>query len=226
MNWGFFGFGVSLVCTFIIGLTLSIGTFLIVPIGAIHGWSIEFYSYILSSFKSVNLFNIQSMEKFIFDLVFWKSAALDEVVANLERVDPDFFSPILYNQLSISPLEATTRFGLMSFFYISVLNLADHVISSGFPDGSSAHGNIIYGAWQIFTMPFKFIIVLILLMNTVVFGLFGALIFLVSLMIYNYPSYNSYAHKKSNSIRMMNVLLGWTLLGWVLAFIWSRNREL
>ncbi|OGS99801.1 MAG: superinfection immunity protein [Gallionellales bacterium RBG_16_56_9] len=49
------------------------------------------------------------------------------------------------------------------------------------------------------------------------------LFLILALLIYFYPGINAYTRKHHNAgaIMLMNLLLGWTLLGWIAALIWS-----
>jgi len=56
------------------------------------------------------------------------------------------------------------------------------------------------------------------------FGQFMAGSFLLTgPVLYFYPMYEAYIHKQPNfySIFALNLLLGWTLVGWVVALVWA-----
>jgi hypothetical protein len=46
------------------------------------------------------------------------------------------------------------------------------------------------------------------------------------LCLYFIPSINAYGrhHKNAGAITMLNLLLGWTLLGWIAALVWSATH--
>jgi hypothetical protein len=44
---------------------------------------------------------------------------------------------------------------------------------------------------------------------------------IIVLVIYFLPSIISYESKNFGQIMALNLLLGWTLIGWVIALIWS-----
>ncbi|MCH7575605.1 MAG: superinfection immunity protein [Candidatus Marinimicrobia bacterium] len=46
---------------------------------------------------------------------------------------------------------------------------------------------------------------------------------LAALIIYFAPAYLAYSKKKRNAgaILALNIFLGWTLLGWVIALVWA-----
>lgn len=57
-------------------------------------------------------------------------------------------------------------------------------------------------------------------------GPLGALVLLfVGLMLYFMPTMNAKSRKHPNrsSIFLLNLLLGWTLVGWVVALVWSAS---
>lgn len=59
------------------------------------------------------------------------------------------------------------------------------------------------------------------------FGNFmGMLFFIVGPALYLLPIYEATSndHPSITSIALVNILLGWTLLGWVTALIWSLNK--
>jgi uncharacterized membrane protein len=45
----------------------------------------------------------------------------------------------------------------------------------------------------------------------------------ISLVIYSLPAIvaSNMGHKSAGAIIFLNMLLGWTLIGWVVAFVWS-----
>ena len=51
----------------------------------------------------------------------------------------------------------------------------------------------------------------------------GALLFLVAAVVYFAPSAVAAArnHQQRGAIITLNVLLGWTLLGWIAALVWA-----
>jgi len=51
--------------------------------------------------------------------------------------------------------------------------------------------------------------------------LFGILI----LAIYFLPSIIGYNHRNANSICLVNLFLGWTLIGWVVAIVWAVSED-
>ncbi|WP_395051665.1 superinfection immunity protein [Flavobacterium sp.] len=51
--------------------------------------------------------------------------------------------------------------------------------------------------------------------------LFGIIIF----VIYFLPSIIGYKHRNANSICLVNLFLGWTLIGWVVAIVWAVSYE-
>ena len=62
-------------------------------------------------------------------------------------------------------------------------------------------------------------------LETAVGGLFtaGALISIAMLLAYFSPTFTAYFRKNPNiiSILLMNLLLGWTFIGWGIALIWA-----
>ncbi|MBS4088738.1 MULTISPECIES: superinfection immunity protein [Pseudomonas] len=57
-------------------------------------------------------------------------------------------------------------------------------------------------------------------------GPLGMLVLLfVVFMVYFMPCLNAYhrRHPNFNSIFLLNLLLGWTLIGWVIAIVWSAS---
>lgn len=53
--------------------------------------------------------------------------------------------------------------------------------------------------------------------------LVASLFFLFAPMLYLLPSYEAWRRKHDNlmGVVLVNVLIGWTLLGWVIALVWS-----
>lgn len=53
----------------------------------------------------------------------------------------------------------------------------------------------------------------------------GALLFGFCIFIYFLPSYVAYKknHKHLNAIQMVNVFLGWTIIGWICSLIWASS---
>lgn len=60
------------------------------------------------------------------------------------------------------------------------------------------------------------------------FGTFvSASFFLLAPVLYFYPMYEAYIHKQPNffSIFALNLFLGWTLVGWVVALVWAVKSQ-
>lgn len=60
------------------------------------------------------------------------------------------------------------------------------------------------------------------------FGTFvAASFFLLAPVLYFYPMYEAYIHKQPNffSIFALNLFLGWTLVGWVIALVWAVKSQ-
>jgi hypothetical protein len=51
--------------------------------------------------------------------------------------------------------------------------------------------------------------------------LIGVLLF----ALYFLPSIVGYYHRNFNSICLLNLFLGWTLIGWVVALIWAASED-
>lgn len=51
--------------------------------------------------------------------------------------------------------------------------------------------------------------------------LFGA----IALAIYFLPSIIGYNHRNANSICLLNLFLGWTVIGWIVAMIWAVSED-
>lgn len=67
--------------------------------------------------------------------------------------------------------------------------------------------------------------ILLLLLNLAIFHTFlaGFLIFGIMTVVYLVPSYIAALrlHRNFNAIFALNVLIGWSFLGWVGAFVWA-----
>jgi uncharacterized membrane protein YqaE (UPF0057 family) len=48
---------------------------------------------------------------------------------------------------------------------------------------------------------------------------------IVALLIYFLPSLVARKKQNANAIFILNLLLGWTLLGWVVALVWALTNE-
>jgi len=48
---------------------------------------------------------------------------------------------------------------------------------------------------------------------------------IIGLAIYFLPSIVGYSKRNFNSILLLNLFLGWTLIGWVVAIIWAVSYE-
>jgi hypothetical protein len=51
----------------------------------------------------------------------------------------------------------------------------------------------------------------------------GWLLLLLALFVYFIPAYIAHArlHHNAGAITVLNVFLGWTILGWVIALVWA-----
>lgn len=57
--------------------------------------------------------------------------------------------------------------------------------------------------------------------------LFGMMLLVCAVFIYLIPSVVAFSkgHRNAMAILMLNVLLGWTFLGWVAALVWAMTRD-
>lgn len=57
--------------------------------------------------------------------------------------------------------------------------------------------------------------------------LFGMMLLVCAVFIYLIPSVVAFGngHRNKAAILMLNVLLGWTFLGWVAALVWAMTRD-
>lgn len=56
------------------------------------------------------------------------------------------------------------------------------------------------------------------------FGFWGLVTFWGALMLYMLPSIISEKHHNYSAITVLNVLLGWTVIGWIVALIWALTK--
>ncbi len=56
-------------------------------------------------------------------------------------------------------------------------------------------------------------------------GILEIFIILVALSIYFLPTIIGRKRRNFNSILLLNLFLGWTFIGWVLALIWAVSKE-
>lgn len=56
---------------------------------------------------------------------------------------------------------------------------------------------------------------------------FGVIFLIVVVVLYFVPTINAFNrhHNSAGAILVLNLLLGWTLLGWVLALVWSATGD-
>lgn len=56
-------------------------------------------------------------------------------------------------------------------------------------------------------------------------GTMAVLLFIVGLIFYFIPALNASRRKHTNSVAvfLLNLFLGWTLVGWVVALVWSAS---
>ncbi|MET0010901.1 superinfection immunity protein [Dehalococcoides mccartyi] len=57
-------------------------------------------------------------------------------------------------------------------------------------------------------------------------GIFGLISFTISLALYFLPSIIALANHRRNTLAifLLNLLLGWTFIGWVVALVWSVKK--
>ncbi len=53
----------------------------------------------------------------------------------------------------------------------------------------------------------------------------GILFLIIIVALYFLPSVIGYNKKNGNAICMLNLLLGWTVLGWIVALIWAMTKD-
>ena len=57
--------------------------------------------------------------------------------------------------------------------------------------------------------------------------LFGIMLLVCAVFIYLLPAIVAFSkgHRNAMAILMLNLLLGWTFLGWVVALVWAMTRD-
>jgi hypothetical protein len=53
----------------------------------------------------------------------------------------------------------------------------------------------------------------------------GLLLLLLVVGIYFLPSIVGYNKKNANAICILNLFLGWTFIGWVVALVWATSKD-
>jgi Superinfection immunity protein/Short C-terminal domain len=48
---------------------------------------------------------------------------------------------------------------------------------------------------------------------------------IVAFLLYFFPSIVGYKHRNADSICILNLFLGWTFIGWVVALIWAFSND-
>jgi len=56
-------------------------------------------------------------------------------------------------------------------------------------------------------------------------GFSGAVLLVVAVLLYFLPSIIGRDKRNANAILCLNVFLGWTLIGWVIALVWAVSAE-
>jgi len=51
------------------------------------------------------------------------------------------------------------------------------------------------------------------------------LVALIVLIVYFLPSIVGFEKRNRNAIFILNLLLGWTLIGWIVALIWASTKD-
>jgi hypothetical protein len=52
-----------------------------------------------------------------------------------------------------------------------------------------------------------------------------ALLIFCGLLIYFFPSILGFHKRNATSIILLNLFLGWTLIGWVIALVWATSKD-
>ena len=58
-------------------------------------------------------------------------------------------------------------------------------------------------------------------------GLIGIITFIISLAVYFLPTIVAILRKKRNALAifLLNLFLGWTFIGWVVALVWAATKD-
>ena len=58
-------------------------------------------------------------------------------------------------------------------------------------------------------------------------GLIGIIAFIISLAVYFLPTIVAILRKKRNALAifLLNLFLGWTFIGWVVALVWAATKD-
>ena len=51
------------------------------------------------------------------------------------------------------------------------------------------------------------------------------LVALIVLIVYFLPSIVGFEKRNRNAIFILNLLLGWTVIGWIIALIWASTKD-
>ncbi|MFD2163658.1 superinfection immunity protein [Paradesertivirga mongoliensis] len=52
-----------------------------------------------------------------------------------------------------------------------------------------------------------------------------AIVLITLLLVYFVPTVMAWGKRCQNSVLMLNLFLGWTIIGWIIALIWSLNKD-
>jgi hypothetical protein len=55
--------------------------------------------------------------------------------------------------------------------------------------------------------------------------IFLTLLWFIAVLLYLIPSFVGWNKKNINSIFTLNILLGWTFIGWVVALVWAVSKD-
>lgn len=53
----------------------------------------------------------------------------------------------------------------------------------------------------------------------------SALVIIVAISVYFIPTIVGYKKKNAVAIFLLNLLLGWTILGWIIALVWASTHD-
>lgn len=51
------------------------------------------------------------------------------------------------------------------------------------------------------------------------------IIYIIGFLIYFIPTFLGWNKRNSNAILALNIFLGWTFIGWVVALVWALSKE-
>lgn len=152
-----------------------------------------------------------------------------QLEARLKEIDPKGFLDF-FDQVYTTTFPNAASHELILTAYVVLVFCALALIGSllnirKFEEDLASRSGFLSNCLQAFKFGGYFFIIFLLFIPAWLFGFFGWLVFVGGIVGYWLPSMIAEKHHNRRAIEVLNLLLGWTIIGWIVALVWSLTNS-